>query len=92
MQTFSFKPLINLIEEGKWLLAVGSFQATHSVFNIFDENNKLLISIPGYWSSKSAEKTIDELIKLLGLRSQNDIELQVEEVRKRGNKIKIGGE
>ena len=27
MQTFSFSPPINLIEEGKWLLAVSSFDA-----------------------------------------------------------------
>ena len=28
MQTFSFKPTINLVEEGKWLLAVSSFECT----------------------------------------------------------------
>ena len=30
MQTFSFSPPINLFEEGKWLLAVTSFEATNS--------------------------------------------------------------
>ena len=39
METFSFNPPINLSEEGKWLLAVTSFEATNSVFNITSENN-----------------------------------------------------
>ena len=87
MQTFSFSPPINLIEEGKWLLAVSSFECTNSVFNITNENNSFSITIPGHWESKSAQKTIDELNKLLELRS---LELHVNEVRKRGNQIKIG--
>ena len=33
MQTFLCKPPINLFEEGKWLLAKTSFEATNSVFN-----------------------------------------------------------
>ena len=33
MQTFSFNPPINLVEEGKWLLAISSFEATNSAFN-----------------------------------------------------------
>ena len=37
MQTFSFNPPINLAEEGKWLLAVTSFEATNSVLNITDK-------------------------------------------------------
>ena len=32
MQTFSFNPPIILFEEGKWLLAVSSFECTNSVF------------------------------------------------------------
>ena len=39
MQIFYFSP-INLME-GKWLLAVSSFECTNSVFNITDENNSL---------------------------------------------------
>ena len=77
---------MNLIEEGKWLLAVSSLECTNSVYNINNENNSFSITIPGHWENKSAEKTIDELNKLLGLRS---LELHVQEVRKRGNKIKI---
>ena len=87
MQTFSFNPPINLIEEDKWLLAVSSFEGTNSVFNITDENNSFSIIIPGHYQNKSDEKTIDNLNKLLELKS---LKLHVEEVKKRGNKIKIG--
>ena len=86
-QTFSFNPPINLIEEGKWLLAVSSLECTNSVFNITNENNSFSIIIPGHYESKSAEKVIKDLNKLIELRS---LELHVKEVRKRGNKIKIG--
>ena len=87
MQTFSFNTPINLLEEGKWLIAVSSFECTNSVFNITNENNSFSIIIPGHYEIESAEKTIDEINKLLELRS---LELHVKEVRKRGNKIKIG--
>ena len=88
METFSFNIPINLIEEGKWLLGVTSFECTNSVFNITNENNSFSITIPRHWETKSAEKTIEELNELIELRS---LELHVKEVRKRGNKIKIGG-
>ena len=39
-QTFSFLPPINLIEEGKWLLAVSSFECTNSVSNITDDKTR----------------------------------------------------
>ena len=84
MQTFSFNPPINLVEEDKWLLAVSSFECTKSIFNIIDENNSFSIIIQGHYQNESDEKTIDELIKLLELRSQNSIELHVEQVRKKG--------
>ena len=84
MQNFSFNPPINLLEEGKWLLAVSSFECTNSVFNITDENNSFSIIIPGHYQNKSDEKTIDELKKLLELRSENGIELHVEQVSKKG--------
>ena len=87
MQTFSFNPPINLIEEGKWLIAVSSFECTNSVFNITDENNSFSIIIPGHYETESAEKTIDELNKLLEPKS---LELHVAEVRERGNILKIG--
>ena len=84
MQTFSFNPPINLLEEGKWLLAVSSLECTNSVFNITNENNSFSIIIPGHYETEYAEKTIDELNKLFELRSQNGLELHVEQVRKKG--------
>ena len=88
-QVFLFNPPINLVEEGKWFLAVTSFEATISLFNINNDNKSFSITIPGHWNSKSAEKAVGELNELLELRSQNDIELHAQEVRKRGNQIKI---
>ena len=79
MQTFSFNPPINLVEEGKWLLGVSLFECTNSVFNITNENNSLSTIIPGHYQNKSDEKTIDDLNKLLELKS---LELHVEEFRK----------
>ena len=87
MQTFSFNPPINLVEEGRWLLGVSSFECTNSVFNITNENNSFSIIITGHYQNKSDEKTIDNLNKLIELKS---LELHVEEVKKRGNKVKIG--
>ena len=86
MQIFSFNPPINLVEEGKWLLGLSSLECTHSVFNITNENNSFSIIIPGHYEDKFAEKTINDINKLLELKS---LELHVEEVEKRGNKIKI---
>ena len=85
-QTFSFNPPINLVEEDKWLLAVSSFECTNSVFNITDDNNSFSIIISGHYQNKSDEKTIDDLNKLLELKS---LELHVDEVKRRGNKIKL---
>ena len=82
MQIFSFIPSVNLIEEGKWSLGVTSSECTNSVFNITNENHSFSINISGHWENKSAQKTIDELNKLLELRSQNGIDLHVEQVEK----------
>ena len=86
-QTFSFNPPINLLEEGKWLLGVTSLECTNSVFNKTNENNSFSIFMPGHYQTEFAGKTIDELNKFLHLKSS---ELHVKEIRKRGNKIKIG--
>ena len=86
-QRFSFNPPINLVEEDKWLLAVSSFECTNSVFNITDDNNSFSIIKPGQYETELAEKIIDELNRLLELRT---LKLHVNEVRKRGNIIKIG--
>ena len=86
-QTFSFSPPINLFDEDKWLLAVSSFECTNSVFNITDDNNSLSIIIPAHWETEFVEKIFDEVNRLLEFRS---FDLHVNEVKKRGNKIKIG--
>ena len=83
METSSFTPPINLLEEGKWLLAVTSIECLNSVFIITDENSSFSITIPGHWDYESAEKTIDELNKVLELKSQNGIELHVEQVKQK---------
>ena len=41
LQTFSFNPPINLVEKGKWLIAVSSFEATISVLNISNAKTSL---------------------------------------------------
>ena len=82
-QTFSFNPPINLVDEGKWLLGVRSLECTTSVFTITNENESFSITIPGHSRTKSAQKTIDELKKFLELRSQNGIDLHVEQVREK---------
>ena len=87
MPFFSFNPPVNLHEEDKWLLGVTLLNCINSVFNITNENNSFSIIIPGHYQNKSDQKTIEELNKLLELKS---LELRVEEIRKRGNKIKIG--
>ena len=63
-QTFSFNPLINLVEEGKWLLGVTSLNCPTSVFNITNENNSFSITIPGHWNSESTEETVEKLKEL----------------------------
>ena len=52
MPTFSLNPSIKLVE-GKWLLAVSSFECTNSVFDITNENNSFSIIIPGHYQTKS---------------------------------------
>ena len=91
MEAFAFSLLINLSEEGNWLLSVTSFEATNFVFKTtitVNKKNSFLITTPGHWNSKPAGKTFDDLFKLLELRSQNDIELHVEQGKKRDNFIK----
>ena len=85
-QTFSFNPPINLFEEDKWFLAVSSFECTNSVFHITDDNNSFSIIIQGHWETEFAEKIIGEVNRILELKSP---ESHVNEVRKRGNIIKI---
>ena len=64
-----------------------SLEVYNFIFEITDENISFAITIPRLWETKSAENIIDELNELLALLS---LELDVKEVRKRANKIKIG--
>ena len=77
MEIFSFSPPMNPSEDGKWLLAVTSFEVTNSVFNITDENNSFSIATPQRWIPEGGEEFINKLNKLLELMSRNDIELHV---------------
>ena len=86
--TFSFNPPINSFEEGKLLLAVTSFEAPNSVFNITDENKSFSTSTPSHWSSRGGAEAINTLHQILKLRSQKDIELHVEEFQEKRNQIK----
>ena len=88
MQTFSFNPPINLVYEGKWLLAVSSFEWTNSVLSVqTNEKNSFSYIVPGHYQTEFAEKMINDLNSLVEPKS---LELHVEEVKKRGNNIKTG--
>ena len=66
---------------------MGSLDCTNSVFNITDENNRFSNNIPGHWKTKFDRKSFTKTSELIELSS---LKLDVEEVRKKGNKIKIG--
>ena len=68
-------------------MGMSSLECTNSVFNKTNENNSFSIIIPGHYQTEFAEKLINDLNNLLEF---NSLELHVEEVRKRGNKIKRG--
>ena len=75
---------MNLVEEGKRLLAVTSLETTNSVFSMIHENNSSSISTPGPWISEEDEEAINKLNGLLAGRFEWDNELHVYEVRKTG--------
>ena len=83
-ESFSSNPLINMVDEGKWLIAVKSFEATNFVFNLTDENNSFSINTPSYWTFRGVVETINKLQKLLDMRQKNVIELNVEKSTERG--------
>ena len=84
MQRFLFNPPINFYEEKNWLLTVTSFEEINSDFNVTDENNQFSVITLGYYSSRRSEDTTNRLQNLIELRRQNEIELNVNEVEKRG--------
>ena len=55
------------------------------------KNKSFSISIPSYWRIPNylEDIIIDKLKKLLKFISENDIELHVQEVRKRSDQMKI---
>ena len=90
METFSFSTPMKLSQERKQLLAVTIFEATNSVTKITDVNNSFSITTPERWIPEGGAEPINKLKQLLELRSQNNnIELLVEEVLKRGTPIEI---
>ena len=64
--------------------------ATNTVFKIAEENNNFPISRLGRWFLFGNERTVIGLNRLLELKSQNDVEIQVEVSRKRENQIIVG--
>ena len=44
---------------------------------------------PGHWNSEDGEEFFNKLTKLLELKSENDLELFVKEVEKKGIRIEI---
>ena len=74
------------------MLAVTSIETSNSVFNITGENNSFSIITPGHWSTENDEETINKLNKLLDPRSENGLDLHINEVNKRGNIIVLDGE
>ena len=89
MEVFSISPSKNLSEEERWLQAVTNSEARNSVFNIFNENNNFSITTPSHWTSGDGEENINKLNKFLELKSENDMEVHVKEVEKRGTRIEI---
>ena len=58
METFSFSPPINLVEEGKLLLAVTSFEASNFVFIITDDNNSFFQLPPQFIGHEKMVKSL----------------------------------
>ena len=72
------------------VIAVTSFEAMNSVFNITDKNTNFAFSSPSYWVPVGGEELINKLKKILEVRSQNDIQLHGKDFEKRGTRIEIG--
>ena len=66
------------------MLALTSFEATNSVFNISDTNNTFLLPSPGHLFSRGGVAYITKLKNLIKVRSESDFELHVKKVGKKG--------
>ena len=51
------------------------------------KKKRFSISTPGHWNSEDGDELIKKLIKLLELRSENDIELHIKESEKRSTRM-----
>ena len=89
MEAFSFNPPINLSVEGKWLIAVTTFEATNSVINMSNGDKSYSISTPSFWNPKGVEETINKRENYSDFRSQNDIEWHLKEVERRVTRLEI---
>ena len=89
MEIFSINFPINFFEEGRWLLAVNSFEATNSVFNIKNGENRFLVTTPKQWIPEGGDEPINKLNDILELRSQNDFGLHGKKVERRGTRKEI---
>ena len=81
--TLSFSRSINLPEEKKQLLAVTSFEAANCVSNTTGENRSFSIPTPEQRCLGGGVENIDKLFKIIELRSENDIEINVKQNEKR---------
>ena len=61
IESFSYSPSINPVEERIWMKAVTSFETTNSFSSITDENNSFQITIPDYWTSAGGPETYFKL-------------------------------
>ena len=64
-------------------------ETTKSVFELTDENNSFSLSTPKHRIPTGCRETNNKLNELLNLRSQNDVELHVKEIEKRGTRREL---
>ena len=88
-ETFSFSPPIILVEEGKRLLGVSSFEATNSLVNVTNENKSFSISSTSHWIREIAQQTIDNF-KEQSEPNKRDLKLHIAEVIVKVQMIYIG--
>ena len=80
MDIFPFSLLKKFTEDGKWLLAVNSYEVANSILNITDGNICFSFLTPGFLSDP---ESTEQLREILELRSQIYTELSVKGVEGR---------
>ena len=88
-EIFSLSPRINSVEGERILLALTSFEATNFVYKISDGSSSFSFSTWRHWYPQVGGEIFDKLIKSLELRSEEDIDLCLKEIEKRGTWIKL---